>query len=263
MHDKRVRQRKKLMMLRSDLEKCLNDYLNCAFFKDYCPNGLQIEGRNEIKKALTAVSANLLTLQKAVELECDALIVHHGLFWDREPQPLVGTKRKKIELLFKHGISLFAYHLPLDAHKEVGNNWYAAKELGWEDLEPFGDYNGTLIGVKGNFAPQPIETFVAELEAYYEHTATVALGGKRSVSSGALISGGAHRELSQAAKAGVDCFITGNFDEPAWAMAHEEEVHFLALGHSATEEVGPKALAHFITTKCGIECAFLHVPNPF
>jgi dinuclear metal center YbgI/SA1388 family protein len=250
-------------MLRRDLEEHLNAYFNISLIKDFCPNGLQVEGKQEIKKIATAVSANLMTLHKAVEHEADALIVHHGLFWNKDSYPLVGTKRTKIALLLKHGISLFAYHLPLDAHREVGNNWQAARELGWEELEPFGEYNGVWVGVKGTFAPQPIETFIAEIEAYYEHTATVALGGKRSVASGALIAGGAYKELAMAAQARVDCFITGNFDEPAWAVAHEEEVHFLALGHSATESVGPKALAGYIQKQLGISSFFLDVPNPF
>jgi dinuclear metal center YbgI/SA1388 family protein len=250
-------------MLRDDLEKHLNAYLNVTIIKDVCPNGLQVEGKKEIKKIATAVSANLASIQKAVDEQVDGLIVHHGLFWNNDPYPIVGTKKKKLELLLREGISLFAYHLPLDAHREVGNNWQAARELGWEELESFGEYYGTLIGVKGTFAPQPIETFVAELEAYYEHTATVALGGKRSVASGALISGGAYKELPKVAQAGVDCFITGNFDEPAWSMAHEEGVHFLALGHSATEKIGPKALAGYIQKELKIPSIFLDIPNPF
>jgi len=250
-------------MLRRDLEEYLNTYLNVSLIKDNCPNGLQVEGKSELKKIATAVSANLMTLQKCAQEGFDALIVHHGLFWDKDFYPLIGTKRAKIELLLKHGISLFAYHLPLDAHKEVGNNWVAARKLGWEKLTPFGEYNGTLIGVKGTFTPQPIEEFVSDLEAYYEHPATVALGGKRSIASGALVSGGAYKELAAAARAGADCFITGNFDEPAWGVAHEEKIHFLALGHAATEKVGPKALADHIQKELDLHALFLDVPNPF
>jgi dinuclear metal center YbgI/SA1388 family protein len=253
----------KNMLSREELEQHLRDYLNVNFIKDNCPNGLQIEGKKEIKKIATAVSANLMTLQKAAEQSVDALIVHHGLFWNKDSYPVVGVKKSKIELLLKYGINLFAYHLPLDAHKEIGNNWQAASDLGWEDLIPFGEYNGTLIGVKGTFAPQPIEKFIEEVEAYYEHPATVALGGKRTVASGALISGGAYKEFYLAAQAGVDCYITGNFDEPAWAMAHEEQVHFLALGHSATERVGPKALADYLNVQFQVHSTFIDVQNPF
>ena len=250
-------------ILRSDLEEYLAQYLNTNFFKDYCPNGLQVEGKSEIKRIATALSANLMTLQKCIEEKVDALIVHHGLFWDRDPYPLIGSKRTKIELLLKHGISLFAYHLPLDAHREIGNNWQAAHDLGWEELAPFGEYNGNLIGVKGSFAPESIEAFIAKLEVYYGHPAALALGGKRGVKSAALVSGGAYKELSQAAREGVDCYITGNFDEPAWGVAFEEQVNFLALGHSATERVGPKALADHLQNKFSVESFFLDVPNPF
>jgi dinuclear metal center YbgI/SA1388 family protein len=246
-----------------ELEKLLNIYLNVPLFKDSCPNGLQVEGKREIKKIATAVSANLTTLQKAVEQEIDALVVHHGLFWFKDPYPLVGTKKNKIEMLLRHGIALFAYHLPLDAHSEVGNNWCAARELGWLNLEPFGEFNGTSVGVKGTFPAQEVLKFQGKLEAYYGHPAAVALGGKKEISSGSLISGGAYKELGAAARAGVDCFITGNFDEPAWSIAHEEGIHFFALGHAATEKVGPKALASYIQKTYGIAAHFLDVPNPF
>lgn len=250
-------------MLRKSLEESLNTYLNVAQIKDYCPNGIQVEGKDEIKRVATAVSANLQTIEKAVEKGVDALVVHHGMFWNRDPYPIIGTKRTKLELLLQHEISLFAYHLPLDAHQEIGNNWRAARELGWEDLEPFGEFNGTFIGVKGNFSPQPIEAFVTHVEAYYSHRATVALGGKKKVKSVALISGGAYKELGAASREGVDCFMTGNFDEPAWGIAHEEGIHFLALGHSATEKIGPKAFAEYLVNQHGLEAFFLDIPNPF
>ena len=251
------------MVQRKDLEVYLDEYLQVSTIKDYCPNGLQVEGRSEIKKIATAVSASLETFEKCMQEGIDALIVHHGLFWEKDPYPLVGIKRQKIELLLEGGISLFAYHLPLDAHQEVGNNWQAARDWGWGNLEPFGDYYGTFIGVKGTFSERPIKKLVEEVENYYGHPAATALGGKPSVASGALISGGAYKELAKAAEAGVDCFITGNFDEPAWNVAQEEKMHFLALGHTATEKVGPKALARHLSKKLGIPVQFLDTPNPF
>lgn len=251
------------MVQRKDLEVYLNDYLKISTIKDYCLNGLQVEGRSEIKKIATAVSASLETFEQCIEQGVDALIVHHGLFWEKDLYQLVGVKRTKIQLLMKGEISLFAYHLPLDAHQEVGNNWQAARDLGWENLEPFGDYYGTLIGVKGTFSERPIQQMVAEVEKYYSHPSASALGGKKRVASGALISGGAYKDLAKAAVAGVDCFITGNFDEPAWNVAHEEGIHFLALGHTATEKVGPKALARHISEKFGVSTQFLDTNNPF
>lgn len=182
---------------------------------------------------------------------------------EKDPYPLTGTKKDKIALLLQAGVSLFAYHLPLDAHREVGNNWQAARDLGWENLEPFGEYYGTEIGVRGIFPARPIEKLIAEVEAYYGHTASTALGGKKSVASCALVSGGAYKELSKAAAIGAECYITGNFDEPAWNVAFEEKIHFLALGHSATEKVGPKALARHLAQHFGVPAEFLEIPNPF
>lgn len=245
----------------------LCDYLDKLFqkelFKDYSPNGLQVEGRDEVRSVATAVTASLHVIKKAIEAKVDLLIVHHGLFWQGDPFPLVGTKKEKVRLLLEEGVSLAAYHLPMDAHKELGNNWRAALEMGWSDLEPFGNYNGQFIGVKGKFASQSVEAFQSSLEAYYGHKAHPALGGRKEVSSAALISGGAYKSLVEAASAGVDCFITGNFDEPAWHQAHEEKIHFFAMGHAATEQIGPKALALHLKEQLGLKAYFLEEENPF
>lgn len=246
-----------------ELEAYLNDYLEAGAIEDVCPNGLQVEGKPQIKRVATAVSANLATVRKAGDLEVDALIVHHGLFWNRDAYPITGSKKDKLELLLERKISLFGYHLPLDAHKEVGNNWRAARALGWEGLKPFLNYNGTFIGVMGHFAPHSIEEFIQKVQIYYDHPAIAALGGSSSIASAALVSGGAHKEISKAAGAGVDCFITGSFDEPTWSAAHEEKIHFLALGHSATERVGPKALAEHLQQELGLDAFFIDIPNPF
>ncbi|MFN0065704.1 MAG: Nif3-like dinuclear metal center hexameric protein [Chlamydiales bacterium] len=245
-------------MQTSEFVEKLNSYLDIASFVDFCPNGLQVEGKKEVRRAATAVSANLQTIEQAVALKVDALLVHHGLFWTKDPYLITGTKRKKLALLLENNISLLAYHLPLDGHREIGNNWHAAERLGWKELEPF-----EQIGVKGTFSPLPIDQFVEILEDFYEHKATVALGGKKEVSSAALISGGAYRTLLDAVREGIDCFITGNFDEPAWSWAMEENMHFLAMGHSASERIGPRALAQYVERSCQIDCSFLDVANPF
>ena len=245
------------MTHRDELAHYLENYLSASEFEDYGPNGLQVEGKESIKTCATAVSASLETIEKAVEAGVDALIVHHGLFWMRDDYCIIGPKRERLAALLKHEISLFAYHLPLDAHQEVGNNFRAAQDLGWHSLEPFS------VGVKGRFKSMPLDAFIAELEAYYGHSATVALGGKKSVQSAILISGGAYKELATAAKEGVDCFITGNFDEPAWAAAHEGRINFFALGHTATEKIGPQALAEHIDRKFGVSCTFIDSDNVF
>lgn len=254
---------KKAMIELEELERFLHTYLGVANFSDYCPNGIQVEGKKTIDVLATAVSANLETIEEAVSQGVHALIVHHGLFWKGDDQCIKGPLRKKLQLLLDHNISLLAYHLPLDAHDTIGNNWRAAQEMGWSDLKPFGQFGQSLIGVRGTFSATDIDVLIAEVESYYQHPATIAYGGKKEVSSAALISGGAWKEIKSAADAGVDCFITGNFDEPAWSLAKELGIHFLALGHSATERVGPKALGAYLEQHFQIPCPFLDIKNPF
>jgi len=232
-------------------------------FRDYCPNGLQVEGREEVKKIATAVSANLETLEEAKERGVDCLIVHHGLFWKGEDPRIQGSKREKIRLLLDEGISLLGYHLPMDAHLEIGNNAYAARQLGMTELEPFGEVDGLFIGVKGKVAPCSGEELQSKLEEYYTHSAAVALGGPQQIDTIGIVSGGGWKFLSEAAKKGVDAMVSGNYDEPAWSMAFEEKVHFYALGHSATERVGPKALAEWLQKEMGLSAEFIDCYNPF
>lgn len=251
------------MITLQEICRKLDQLLASQNFEDVCPNGLQVEGKKEVKKITTAVSASLETIQLALELKSDLLIVHHGLFWARDTFPIVGVKQKKISLLLKNELSLVAYHLPLDAHPDLGNNWRAAMDLGWENLEPFGKFGKVSVGVKGTFPPVSREKFIEKLEQYYQHPATIAPGGKGVISSAALISGSAHREISQAKAEGVDVFITGSFDEPNWYAAKEHGIDFIAMGHSATEKVGPRALSSFLAQSFALPVEFIDVPNPF
>ena len=247
----------------NEIVKGLEQEFNCADFRDYCHNGVQIEGRADVWRAATAVSASLATIEEAVKLGVQLLVVHHGLFWSRDPHIVVGAKREKLRLLLENEISLLAYHLPLDAHQQLGNNWRAAIEMGWQQLEPFGELEGRCIGVKGKVSLQERATFQAAIEEYYAHPAHVAAGGKEQVESVALISGGAYRSIGEAAAAGVDCFITGNYDEPVWHEAFELGINFFALGHSATERVGPRLLSDYLADTFCIESSFIDIYNPF
>lgn len=240
-----------------ELQFYLNDLLPNPLTPDFCPNGLQVEGAAQISKVATAVSASVATIEEAVRLGVQALVVHHGIFWRNDDLVVKGVKRKKLALLIENNISLLAYHLPLDAHPEIGNNWKAAIDMGWQDLQPFDE-----IGVKGRVSLSR-EEFQARLENYYKHPAAVALGGKERIETAALISGGAYRSLALAAAEGVDCFVTGNFDEPAWSTALEEKINFYACGHTATERVGPIALGRAIQERFVLECPFIDTPNPF
>lgn len=234
----------------------LNDYLQVNLFEDYCPNGLQVEGKEEVKSVALAVSASLYAIKKSKNY--DALLVHHGIFWNRDPYPIIGTKKEKIKTLLESDTSLLAYHLPLDAHEKLGNNYKAALDLGWKKLERFGN-----VGVKGTFKPIKAKDFRNKLEEYYGQKSHSILGGNETLSSAALISGGAYKELLNAKKAGVDAYITGSFDEPAYHQAHEENIHFFACGHAATEKIGVRALGEYIKKKWKLKVDFIDEPNPF
>lgn len=248
----------------ADLLIHLNTLFSSESFSDYGPNGLQIGNPNtNIEKIAVGVTADLATIQATVNLGANVLIVHHGLFWKGMPYPITGMLYERIQFLIKHDIQLLAYHLPLDAHPTIGNNWKVAHDLQWIDPQPFGS-SLPYLGVQGSFPPISIENFVEKLSNYYQSPIKAqALGGPQTISSAALISGGAYKELSQAILCKIDCFITGNFDEPAWSMALENHVHFLAFGHTATEKVGPKALADYLQTNLQVSSTFIDTGNPF
>lgn len=147
------------MITLQELCAYLNRLLQPNPISDYCFNGLQVEGKKQIRKLATGVSANLATIHAAAAWGADALLVHHGLFWNQDSHQIQGVKKEKLELLFKSNISLIAYHLPLDAHQELGNNWKAALDMGWHNLEPFCFTNGLFLGVKGHFNKMSAEDF--------------------------------------------------------------------------------------------------------
>ncbi|MBS0622335.1 MAG: Nif3-like dinuclear metal center hexameric protein [Verrucomicrobia bacterium] len=218
-------------------------------------NGLQIEGVREIRKIATGVSADLETIEQAHRWGADALIVHHGLFWEGQQAPLQGSMRKKVALLIENNINLFAFHLPMDLHQEVGNNWNAARDLGLQEVTPYLQW-----GVRGVIAPTPIDNWVEQVGDYYGSQMRCALGGPEQVTSVAILSGAGNRFLSVVESS---CYITGNCDEKQWRDAHEKGIHFLSAGHHNTEKVGPKALAHYLAHRYQVEVTFLDLFNPF
>lgn len=246
-----------------ELTSYLNDLIPDRGIIDFCPNGLQVEGNSEITTLATAVTASLETIEFAIKIGVDALIVHHGLFWSKDSYVIQGVKKKKLASLLKNGISLFAYHLPLDLHPVFGNNWKAAEDMNWKNLEPFFSVNGIFLGVKGEIPGIPREELKFQLEKYYDHKATVALGGPEQVHKIALVSGGAHKAIVDAAEEGMEAFVSGSFDEPSWHESRERKINFYALGHSATERVGPIALAKHLEKAIGLPCTFIDTPNPF
>lgn len=246
-----------------DLADASNELLSCHLFKDFCTNGIQVGSSRTIKKLGLAVSPTLAAIEEVIAHGCDALLVHHGLFWNHDSHVIEGTRQKKLAALLKADVGLLAYHLPLDAHKEVGNNWGAFMEMGFEKLAPFGKYNDQTIGVRAEMPPTPIEEVIAKLEKYYGQKAHASLGGPKLVRTIGLISGGAYKSVLEAAAAGLDCYVTGSFDEPAWYWAQEEKIHFLAMGHSATETIGPRRLGAWLAKRFGLETHFVKPANPF
>lgn len=251
------------MITLQDLLQYLNQLLQPELFSDVCPNGLQLEGKKTISRIAFAVSASLATIKQAVVVKADALVVHHGIFWDQSLSVFLGPKKQKLQLLLENDISLIAYHLPLDAHQVVGNNWKAAHDLNLTNLQAFGSVGSNKIGVKGIVKDMSVEIFQEKLETYYGHIAHAALGGKKNISSVAIVSGGAHWMIEQAIQEEIDCFVTGSFDEPIWDLAYENGLHFFALGHFSTERVGVQSLKQITTNHFDIPTSFINLFNPF
>jgi dinuclear metal center YbgI/SA1388 family protein len=241
----------------------IDSILQPGSFQDVCINGIQVEGKKKILHLAVAVTASLHTIKKAKTIKADCLLVHHGLFLKGKDTVIQGSLKEMLAILLSSNISLLAYHLPLDAHQELGNNWPAAKMLGWTDLEPFGNFQGMKIGVKGTCAPTSQEQFKKQLEKFYHHTAAAVFGGSKTIRSCALISGGAHKSISEAVLDEVDCFITGTTDEPIWHIAHQDKMNFFALGHAATETIGVQLLGQHLAEQFDIKVTYIHENNPF
>ena len=250
-------------MDRSKLLRHLDEVLEARVGADYCPNGLQVEGRSEIRKVVTGVSACQELFERAGQVGADAVIVHHGLFWFGMPYPLTGLHYRRVATLIREGINLLAYHLPLDRHPTLGNNALAARALGLSDLLPFAPHEGHPVGFGGSFAdPISPRELVERAEAFYGQEALTFLHGPDAIRSVALMSGGAPKEIQRALDEGYDAFITGESTEPVMNIAREGGIHFLACGHYATERCGIQALGDHLAETFGLDVEFIDVPNP-
>ncbi len=240
----------------------LNEYIDPYAIEESAYNGIQVSCTRPITKIATAVSASIETIEKAIELQATALIVHHGIFRKKDVHSITGLTYKKIKLLMDHDIALLCYHLPLDAHQDIGNNWKAARDLGLENLQSFCWHAKHPIGVIGTIAPMLFDDFTQQAQEYYGRYAQ-AVKVKNTISTIAIVSGGADGFIADAAYAGADCFITGRVDEPVWDTAQELGISFLAFGHYSTETVGPRALAQYAQQTFDIETVFIKTENPF
>jgi dinuclear metal center YbgI/SA1388 family protein len=242
----------------------LDELLEAEGGSDYCPNGLQVEGRSEVRRLVTGVSASRELFELAAARGADAVLVHHGILWNAaEPPRITGSYRERLRILLEHGLSLIAYHLPLDRHPELGNAAQLARRLGLVELEPFGEHSGAPTGVCGVF-PEPVEAeeFFAAVAEACERQPLVFPGGGELVASVGIVTGGAQREFHRAVADGLDAFVTGEATEWVLHQAAEDGVHYVAAGHYATERFGIRALGRWIADTHGLDVEFIDLPNP-
>lgn len=247
-----------------DLVAELDQLLQPHRFRDYAPNGLQVPGKPSIAKLVTAVSAGTELFERAIAAEADLIVVHHGLFWGTRPTAVDPPMKRRLKLLFDADVALAAYHLPLDAHPELGNNALIAAGLGAASHEPFGLHEGEPIGVLARFGgdgvPAPeLRTRIATLT---EREPLTFDGGPDRVRTLAIVSGGGASYLEDAIAIGADAFLTGEPAERVMNQAHEGRIHFLAAGHYATETFGVRALGERLAQRFDVEHVFIDVPNP-
>lgn len=247
-------------MQRVDLARYLDQLLETSRFKDYCPNGLQVEGRADIKCVVTGVTASAALIDAAIAANADAIVVHHGYFWRGEDARLVGTKRERVARLLAADINLFAYHLPLDAHPELGNNAQLGRRLGFVQDGRGGEQDIIAFGRPASVIP------LAELGAQVSNAlgrqALILGDPTRMIARIAWCSGGAQNYFEQAIAAGADAYLTGEASEPQFHLAQEAGVGFIAAGHHATERFGVQALGAHLASQFGIAHHFIDIPNP-
>ncbi len=247
------------------LEKHLDGILSAPEFADYGPNGIQVEavGKPEIRKMAFAVSSSLDVIQKAASQEADALLVHHGLFW-KNVQPLRGSLALKISTLMTSGIHLYAYHLPLDAHPELGNNAPVLRRMGAENPERLAD-----IGFMGELPAEiSVESYCRLVDSVYGNNAIHIIpeeikSGNRGIQKVGIVSGAGYSYFEKAIAAGCHAFISGESTEWVYAMAREAGVIFSAVGHNKSEEIGVTNLMEFVRSQWGLETFFIGEKNPF
>jgi dinuclear metal center YbgI/SA1388 family protein len=242
----------------------LDELLSPGDFQDLGPNGLQVPGPDEIGKVVTGVSAQRALIERAIAEGAQLVLVHHGLFWDFHPTGLTPIVAERLRPLFKHDVALAGYHLPLDAHPEVGNNAILAERLGCERHEPFGTYHGVPIGRAGTFPGDgiPAADLFERVRAITARVPTVFDGGPERVRRIGIVSGGGAGVLPEAIELGLDAFLTGEPREHVMADAREAGIHFIAAGHYATETFGVRALGDWLSQKFGIEHVWVDIPNP-
>jgi dinuclear metal center YbgI/SA1388 family protein len=248
--------------LRTLVAHC-DSVLESARFRDYCPNGLQVEGRGEVRRLATAVTANQAVIEQAVDWQADALLVHHGYFWKGEDAPIVGMKRRRLAALLGAQMSLLAYHLPLDAHPQHGNNAQFGARLGLPPGEALDPEDPTSVGnVVSLGEALPLRDLVARVSAVTQREPLVIGDPDRPVRRVAWCTGAAQGYIDRAARAGADVYISGEVSEPTVHSAQEQDIAYLAAGHHATERYGVQALGAHLAETFGLQWTFIDSDNP-
>lgn len=242
----------------------LDNLLTPTRFKDYCPNGLQVPGKASVSKLAVGVTASVELFERAAAEEADLILVHHGLFWGSKPVSIDAPMKRRLKLLFDADMSLAAYHLPLDAHPEVGNNALIGKALGAHALTPFAQHEDEPIGQLAHFPGDGVEAQVlfAKVAELTERTPLVFDAGPGRVQTLAIVSGGGAGYLPDAVAAKADAFLTGEPAERVMGEARETATHFIAAGHYATETFGVRRLGENLAARFDLEHTFIDVPNP-
>ncbi|MFZ4539162.1 Nif3-like dinuclear metal center hexameric protein [Propionivibrio sp.] len=247
-------------MKREELTRYLDELLDSARFKDYCPNGLQVEGSTEVQRIVAGVTASQALVDAAIARRADALLVHHGWFWRGEDGRVTGFRKVRLQALLKYDINLIAYHLPLDGHVEFGNNAQLAKHLGWTVEGRFGEQD---IGWYGRTSgPTTLSELARTITSKLQREPLVIGNPEQPASRVAWCSGGAQGLFEQALALGVDVFLSGEISEQTVHLARESAVAYIAAGHHATERYGVQALAAHLAERFGLECEFVDIDNP-
>lgn len=242
----------------------LDEYLGAKTISDYAPQGLQVEGSAHVDKAVTGVSACMELFHAARDWGANAIIVHHGMFWDSEPRALRGSLRERVKFLLENDISLIGYHLPLDRHPEVGNNIQIVRKLDLASEEPFGAYKGVTLGYMARTRDEatPSGKFFDKIRNAINPSARVYPFGPGEIRTVAICSGGGQDTLREAIAKKADVFVTGEDTEWVYHLCKEERINYVAAGHHATERFGVMALAELVTARFGVETRFIDIPNP-
>lgn len=251
------------MVLLQDLVNYCDQLLAIEQFQDYCPNGLQVEGKLQVNKLVSGVTASQALIDAAIEQKADAVLVHHGYFWKGEDPCVVGMKRRRLEKLLFNNVSLLAYHLPLDAHDGLGNNAQLGQLLGFSVHGGFGGGRGPDIALYGELsAPVSAQHLASHIAQQLGRVPLHILGQGEQISKVAWCTGAAQNYIEQAVTLGADAFISGEISEQTVHVVRETGIHYYSAGHHATERYGVKALGEHLAGHFAIEHQFIDIDNP-